>query len=326
MKESILVTGGAGYIGSHAAKALAAAGFEPVVFDNLSGGRREAVRWGELIEGDLADPAALAALFKTHRFRAVLHFAASIEVGESVAEPARYYRNNVVNTLQLLEAMHGAGVDTLVYSSSCAVYGEPQVLPIPESHPQAPISPYGWTKAMAERIILDQASAHGLRYAILRYFNAAGADPDGETGEMHEPESHLIPLLFDAALGKNAGAAVFGDDYPTADGSCVRDYVHVGDLADAHLLALRRLLSGGGSGIWNLANQTGFSVREVIARVQAVTGRVFPVRCGARRPGDLPVLVGDAHAARDALGWVPRFSDLDTIIGTGWDWHRRMRA
>lgn len=323
-KKAVLVVGGAGYIGSHACKAIAAQGLLPVCFDNLSTGHREAVKWGPLVIGDMADRAALRGVFANHPIDSVMHFAANAYVGESVLMPAMYYGNNVANTLALLDCMRAAGVGHIVFSSTCATYGVPISMPIAEDHAQLPINPYGWSKLMVEQILKDYERAYGLRHAILRYFNAAGADPDGETGEWHDPETHLIPLVLDVALGRRSAITVFGDDYPTADGTCIRDYIHVTDLADAHLLALNQLRSEQGSLICNLGNGRGFSVREVIASAERVTGVPIGTSIAARREGDPPVLVGNADKARSVLGWTPRFGSIDAILATAWAWQQRM--
>ncbi len=318
--RTVLVTGGAGYVGSHACKALAAAGYLPVAYDDLSRGHDWAVRWGPLEVGSIEDRARLDAALQRHRPSAVLHFAAYAYVGESVDRPLDYYRNNVDGTLTLLAAMRAAGIGRLVFSSTCATYGVPGVLPIPEEHPQEPINPYGRSKLMVERILADVDAAHGLRSISLRYFNAAGADPQGEIGEAHEPETHLVPLVLEAAAGRRANVAIHGTDYPTPDGTCVRDFIHVSDLADAHVAALRALERGAATTACNLGNGRGFSVREVIRAVERVTGRTVPVTTGPRRPGDPPVLIdGAARAARE-LGWTPRHPDLDTIVATAWAW------
>jgi len=322
MSKAILVTGGAGYIGSHACKALAGAGYLPVVYDNLSRGHREAVRWGPLVEGDLADGRHLAETLRRHDIAAVMHFAAYAYVGESMAQPGLYFRNNVANSLVLLEAMREAAVKRIVFSSTCATYGTPAAIPIRESAPQQPVNPYGESKLMIERMLHWYGAAHGFAHVALRYFNAAGADPDGEIGEAHEPETHLIPLMLEAAIGRRAAIDVFGTDYPTPDGTAVRDYIHVTDLAAAHVLAVAYLEKGGAGIACNLATGTGYSVREVIAAAERVTGRRIPRREVGRRPGDPPALVADASRARELLGWQPQLSDLDTIIATAWAWHR----
>ncbi len=322
MSQSILVTGGAGYVGSHACKALAAAGYRPVVYDNLSRGHREAVRWGPLVHGDLHDKARLAAAFASHRITAVMHFAAFAYVGESMADPASYYENNVGGTLALLAAMRGAGVDRIVFSSTCAVYGVPESVPIRESAGKVPLNPYGESKLAIERMLHWYGAAYGLRYAALRYFNAAGADPDGEIGEDHNPETHLIPRVLRAALGTGEPVEVYGTDYPTPDGTAVRDYIHVGDLADAHVRALAHLTAGDSVAL-NLGTGRGASVSEVIAAVERLSGRKVPHRAAARRPGDPPELVADPALAGALLGWRPSRSDLDTIIRTALAWETR---
>ena len=323
MLPSILVTGGAGYVGSHACKALAAAGYRPLVYDSLSRGHRGAVKWGPLVEGDLHDRDRLAATMRSHRVEAVMHFAAFAYVGESVACPQLYYRNNVVGTLSLLDAMREAGVATIVFSSTCAVYGIPETVPIGETTAKAPLNPYGDTKLAIERALRWYSGARGLRYAALRYFNAAGADPDGDIGEDHDPETHLIPLTLRAALGRGDPLQVFGADYPTRDGTAIRDYIHVTDLADAHIRALARLADGSESMELNLGTGSGHSVREIIAAVECAAGRKVP-RCEAsRRPGDPPELVADATLARERLGWHPQYSDLDTIVRTALAWETR---
>jgi len=322
---AILVTGGAGYVGSHACKALAAAGYTPITYDNLSRGRRELVRWGPLEVGDLADRARLDEAFARHRPEAVLHFAAFAYVGESVADPALYYRNNVGGTLELVEAMRRAGVGRLVFSSTCATYGVPERVPIDEDAPQRPINPYGATKLAIERMLADYGAAYGLASVSLRYFNAAGCDPDGETGELHDPEPHLIPRVLMAATGEIGHVEVFGTDYPTPDGTCLRDYVHVADLARGHVQALEYLARGGATAAVNLGTGRGFSVREVIAAAGAVTGRRIPVREAPRRAGDPPVLVADPARARALLGFAPRYTELAPIVATAWRWHTRAR-
>jgi UDP-glucose-4-epimerase GalE len=323
MSQSILVTGGAGYVGSHACKALAGAGYIPVVYDNLSRGHREAVRWGPLVEGDLHEGARLVAALSTHRITAVMHFAAFAYVGESVADPELYYANNLGGTLALLGAMRKTRVEAIVFSSTCAVYGLPEKLPIDETTAKAPLNPYGDTKLAVERALHWYAGAYGMRYAALRYFNAAGADPGGEIGEDHEPETHLIPLILRAALGRGDPISIYGTDYPTRDGTAIRDYIHVGDLADAHVRALGHLAAGGASAALNLGTGRGYSVREVIAAVERIGGRKVPQREAARRPGDPPELVADPTLARSRLGWQPRHSDLDTIIATALAWETR---
>ena len=323
MTTPILVTGGAGYIGSHAAKALARAGYEPVTYDNLGRGHRAAVRWGPLVEGDLADRALLVDALRRHKVAAVMHFAAFAYVGESVSEPELYFRNNVANSLTLLEAMGEAGVRHMVFSSTCATYGLPDKMPIAEDAPQRPVNPYGESKLMIERMLHWLGPARGLTHAALRYFNAAGADPEGEIGEDHDPETHLIPLVLLTAQGRRAAIDIYGTDYPTPDGSAIRDYIHVQDLADAHVLALAHLLKGGGSLALNLGTGEGHSVRAVIDAAERVTGRTIARRETARRPGDPPTLVADARKAKATLGWTPRLSGLDDIIASAWAWLRR---
>jgi UDP-glucose-4-epimerase GalE len=319
----ILITGGAGYVGSHCAKALAAAGHESVVYDSLLFGHREFVRWGKLIEGDIRDAAALDAVFSTHRFDAVIHFAALAYVGESVTAPGRYYDVNVHGTRVLLDAMVRAGVRDIVFSSSCAIYGEPDRMPISENTRLNPINPYGFTKLVCERMMDDFGWAHGLKSARLRYFNAAGAEPTAEIGEDHNPETHLIPLVLDAALGVRPEILVFGSDYPTPDGTALRDYVHVCDLARAHVLALRYLLDGGETIAVNLGNGCGISVRQVIDAVRNVSGREVIARDAPRRPGDPSVLVADSNKSRELLAWTAERSDIAMIVGDAWRWHAK---
>lgn len=319
----VLVTGGAGYIGSHACKALARAGFEPVAYDNLSRGFEYAVKWGPLERGDLADAARLDEVFAKHRPVAVIHFAAFTYVGESVSDPGLYFRNNVFGSMGLLDAMGRAGVKPIVFSSTCATYGEPQIVPITEDEPQKPINPYGASKLMVERMLADYGVAHGLSWMALRYFNAAGADPDGEIGENHDPETHAIPLAIDAALGRQPNFSVFGDDYPTPDGSAIRDYIHVTDLAEAHVLALKVLLNGGPSAALNLGVGRGVSVFEICAAVERATGRTLPLRRVARRAGDAPVLVAAPERAMKTLGWTPRLTDIDEIVRHATVWAQK---
>ncbi len=319
----ILVTGGAGYVGAHACKALAASGYQPVVYDNLVYGHEAAVKWGPLEIGELADRARLDAVITQYRPQAVMHFAAFTFVGESIADPGKYYRNNVAGTLSLLEAMRDHAIDRLVFSSTAATYGTPEIVPIPESATKAPINPYGHSKLTAEQMIADFAAAHGLRAAALRYFNAAGADADGEIGECHEPETHLIPLAMQAVTGDTPPLTVFGDDYPTPDGTCIRDYIHVTDLAAAHVLALDRLAKREGFDSFNLGTGAGASIREVLDAVGQVAGRPVPHSVGARRAGDPAVLVSDPGKANRELNWAPRSSDLETIVSTAWKWHAR---
>ena len=323
MTETVLVTGGAGYVGSHACKALARAGFLPVAYDNLSRGFAHAVKWGPLERGDLLDPEQLAAVFAKHRPEAVIHFAAFAYVAESVADPAAYYRNNVVGTLTLLDAMRAAGVGRLVFSSSCATYGAAEQSPVTEDTPQRPVSPYGATKLMCERLLADYRAAYSLKSIALRYFNAGGADPDGEIGEDHDPETHLIPLAIDVAAGRRARFTILGDDYDTPDGTCVRDFVHVSDLADAHVTALGALRAGEARPAYNLGGGAGVSVLEVVKAVERVVGRPVAIEIGPRRPGDPPALVADASLAARELGWRPVRSGLETMIRDAWVWRER---
>jgi UDP-arabinose 4-epimerase len=318
----VLVTGGAGYLGSHTCKALAAAGHQPIVYDNLSRGHRSMVRWGPLEVGDLGDGARLREVIVRHRPDGIIHFAALAYVGESVADPALYYRNNVCGSLSLFETMRENGPNLIVFSSSCATYGPPKVVPIPEDHPQSPINPYGASKLMVEHMLRDHAAAYGWRWMSLRYFNAAGADPDGEIGELHDPETHAVPLAVLAALGRVPSFQVYGTDYPTADGSAVRDYVHVSDLAAAHIAALVHLSNGGHSMAANLGTGIGTSVLELVEAVGQVAGRRVPITRSARRSGDPDVLVADARRARDVLGWQPRYTNIKDIVATAWNWHR----
>ena len=319
--SSILIVGGAGFIGSHTAKLVAAAGHKPVVFDNLSSGHRWALRWGVFEEGDLADRDAIDRVLARHDIDAVIDFAAHIEVGESVRNPRKYFRNNLVNTMNLLDAMVDKGVQQIVFSSTAAVYGDPLVVPIPEDHRLLPVNPYGESKLFVERTLRWYGEAYSLRWAVLRYFNAAGADPGGEIGEDHSPESHLIPLAIKAALGQRGELQIFGTDYPTPDGTAVRDYIHVADLAEAHLLALNHLAAGKASFVANVGTGVGHSVREVIAAVERVSGRTVPRREVERRPGDAPSLVADARLAQQLLNFQPRYPDLSTIVEHAWKWH-----
>ena len=318
----VLVVGGAGYIGSHMVKRLGAAGIAVTTLDNLSSGRRQAVLHGDFVEGDLGDAELLGALFGRSKFDAVYHFAAHIEVGESVSNPAKYYANNVLATKVLLDAMRAHGLGNFIFSSTAAIFGEPVQDRIVETHPKRPISPYGRSKLMVEDILADYDAAYGLRSVCLRYFNAAGADPSGVIGECHDPETHLVPLVLRAASGRRDGIAVFGSDYDTPDGTCVRDYIHVNDLCDAHLLALQKLRDGGTSAAYNLGNGEGFSVREVIQTAVAVTGRDIKVVEAGRRVGDPARLVADASRARQELGWQPRYADLATIVEHAWQWEQ----
>ncbi len=321
----VLVTGGAGYIGSHTAKALANAGHEPLVLDNFSSGHRWAVKWGKLLEWDLAAAQMLPQFLEKERVEAVLHFAASLLVAESVNNPRKYYWNNVVNTLNLLDAMQTAGVKRIVFSSSAAVYGDPRQVPIPESHSKEPVNPYGETKLAMERALQWYGRAYDIKWVALRYFNAAGADAEGGLGESHNPETHLIPLVVLAALGKRPPVEIYGTDYETPDGTAIRDYIHVTDLADAHVRALEYLAQGGESRAMNLGTGLGNSVREVINVVGKVASCPVPFREGPRRTGDPPILVADASQAGKALGWRPQQSDLESIVRSAWKWHSQIR-
>jgi UDP-glucose 4-epimerase len=324
-KPTILVTGGAGYIGSHTVLALQKSGYEVIVLDNLAYGHQDLVDRVlkvELIVGDIRDRVLLDQLFETRQIAAVIHFAAYAYVGESVAEPLKYYHNNVFGTLTLLEAMLAADVKAFVFSSTCATYGIPDAVPIVEEAPQQPINPYGASKLMVERILADLDHAYGLRSVCLRYFNAAGADPEGRLGEDHMPETHLIPLVLQTALGRRESVSIFGTDYATADGSCVRDYIHVMDLASAHILGLEYLLKGGKSDVFNLGNEQGFSVKQVIETARQVTGEPITVVECDRRPGDPPALVGSAEKAKRILGWRPQYAELEMILTHAWKWHQ----
>jgi UDP-glucose 4-epimerase len=314
MNNQILVVGGAGYIGSHMVKLLLANGDDVVVLDDLSTGHRDAVLGGEFIYGSVGNTAILDQLFRSHQFDTVMHFASFIQVGESVKQPSRYYENNVTNTINLLNAMARHQVPYFVFSSTAAIYGNPQYDPIDESHPMAPINPYGRSKWMIEQLLHDYEQAYGLRYVALRYFNAAGADPDGVLGERHEPETHLIPLAIHAAMGKLPHFTLFGDDYPTPDGTCIRDFIHVSDLCTAHLLAIRHLRAGKNSDVFNLGNGNGFSVKEVLDTVKSITKHQFKIQVTERRLGDPARLVADASKAREILKWSPDIQDLDVIV------------
>lgn len=318
----VLVTGGAGYVGSHTAKELRKKGCGVAIYDNLSRGHRWAVKNGEFIEGDLADEGKLHEVFSSHAIGAVLHFAALALVGESVSDPQKYYDNNVGGTVTLLRVMLSHGVRFFILSSTCAVYGDPKEIPMTEEHPLDPVNPYGMSKLIVERILADYDSADRLRYVSLRYFNAAGADPEGELGEEHHPETHLIPRVLQVAMGVSEYLEIYGNDYPTKDGTCIRDYVHVSDLATAHLFALDRLAQDGKSEVFNLGTERGYSVREVVDMARSITGRGIPTRDCARRPGDPPVLISSSAKARRELGWEPRLSSLDCILESAWGWHK----
>jgi UDP-arabinose 4-epimerase len=320
---AILVTGGAGYVGAHTCKALRRAGYTPVTFDNLSTGHKSFVRWGPLVPGDIRDADVLCSTLSAYQVDAVLHFAASSYVGESVADPQKYYENNVAGSLSVLRAMFEVDCRKLVFSSSCAIYGEPKEIPICETTPQLPVNPYGASKAMVERVLCDYRRADEICAIALRYFNASGADPDCELGELRDPETHLIPRAMMAIQGYTQDFAVFGTDYPTPDGTAIRDYIHVSDLAEAHVAALQHLLAGKTGGAFNLGTGRGYSVKQVLDAIAAETGESLPISNAPRREGDPPVLVADATLSGAELGFTPRLSDLKTIIGTAWAWHRR---
>jgi UDP-glucose 4-epimerase len=320
---TILVAGGAGYIGSHTVKELHREGFDVLVFDNFSSGKVELIGNKPWVRGDLLDREALRQVFRTRKIEAVLHFASLIQVGESYVDPRKYYAHNLTTSLNLLDAMLEAGTKTLIFSSTAAVYGDPLETPIPETHPTNPVNPYGRTKLMVEEILRDYDRAYGLRSISLRYFNAAGADPDGETGECHDPETHLVPNILLSLLGKRPRLGVFGNDFATPDGTAVRDYIHVTDLAAAHVLALRALLAGRPSDVINLGTESGHSVLEVIEASEKATGRAVPYDIGPRRQGDVAVLLASKEKAEKSLGWKPRLSSLETIIETAWNWHRK---
>lgn len=323
MSRTVLVTGGAGYVGSHCCKAFKAAGWNVVVFDNFSRGWRDFIQFGEVFEGDLLNRDDLDAAFEKHKPDAVAHFAAFAYVGESVEKPGLYYENNTMGTVRLLDAMAKAGTDKIIFSSTCATYGEPERMPITEDLKQAPINPYGMSKLFVEKVLDDYEVAHGIRSVKLRYFNAAGASPDGEVGERHEPETHLIPLCIEGVLNDTFKLTVFGDDFDTRDGTCIRDYIHVMDLADAHLKALDYLDEGGASDVFNLGTGTGTSVMEIVHAVERVTGKPVPRDVGPRRPGDPPALVASADKAARILGWKPVQSDVDSVIETAYLWHQK---
>ncbi len=319
----ILVVGGAGYIGSHMVKELLRGGHDVVTLDDLSTGYRDAVSGGHFIQGSIADCALLDRVFAEQRFEAVFHFASFLQVGESVVQPAKYYANNLANTLNLLNAMVRHEITNFVFSSSAAIFGEPRSLRIDENHPVAPINPYGASKAMVEQVLRDYDRAYGLKSVSLRYFNACGADPEGDLGERHDPETHLIPLALQAVSGRRESLTIYGSDYDTPDGTCIRDYVHVCDLCDVHLLALEYLQDGAASNVFNLGNGDGFSVQQVIDTVSLVTGKTVALINGPRRPGDPARLVADAGRARETLGWNPRYSDLDVIVSHAWAWETK---
>jgi len=323
-KNHILITGGAGYIGSHTNKLLAEMGYQTVIIDNLVYGHPALAKWGEFCQGDLNDTKFLHSIFSSYPIRAVIHFAAFAYVGESVKKPAKYYSNNVANTLNLLQAMREYDVNQIVFSSTCSTYGIPRHIPITEGHPLKPINPYGRSKVMVEQILDDYSKAYGLQYASLRYFNAAGADPDGEIGEWHEPETHLIPLVLDVALGKRDHIEIYGTDYDTPDGTCIRDYIHVTDLAEAHIVALNYLNHEKTNLICNLGNGNGYSVKEMIEVAERVTKKNIATINAPRRKGDPPVLVGSAEKAKKILTWKPQHDSLENIIETAWKWHLKL--
>jgi len=325
-KEYILILGGAGYIGSHVNKELSKKGYYTLVFDNLVNGHKEFIKWGDFIQGDLENIEELRSLFKKHSIKAVMHFAGFAYVGESVVDPQKYYLNNLQSTLNILQVMLENNIKYIIFSSSCATYGNPLKIPIEENHPQNPINPYGQTKLMIEQILKDYSKSYGLKYVSLRYFNAAGADIDCEIGEWHEPETHLIPIALDTAIGKREGVKIFGTDYDTKDGTCIRDYIHVTDLADAHILALEYLMDGGESEIFNLGNGNGFSVKEVIEKVMKITGHNIKIYPEKRRVGDPPVLIGSSKKAREILLWTPKYDNIEYIIETAWSWHKRLNS
>ncbi|WP_308575317.1 UDP-glucose 4-epimerase GalE [uncultured Methanosphaera sp.] len=320
----ILIVGGAGYIGSHVNKALNEAGYETIILDNLSYGHKESIKWGTFVKCNLADVNKVDEIFTKYDITAVMHFSSFIDVGESVTNPEKYYYNNVVNTMNLLHVMLKHDVKKFIFSSTCATYGIPQKIPLVEDHPQNPINPYGMTKLMVEKILHDYDEAYGLKSVILRYFNASGADKTAEIGEWHNPETHLIPLILDAALGKREDIKIFGTDYDTPDGTCIRDYIHVTDLADAHIRSLKYLEDNNESNQFNLGNGLGFSVREVIESVKNVTGRDFKVTETTRREGDPAILIGSSEKANKILGWNPQYTNIDQIVETAWKWHQKL--
>jgi len=322
----ILIVGGAGYIGSHINKALNKQGYKTVVFDNLSSGKKELVKWGEFFEGDLGDIEKIREVFKKYQIEAVMHFAAFKAVGESVTDPQKYYKNNVANSLNLFQVMMENNVKKFIFSSSAAVFGSPQYIPIDEKHPQSPINPYGETKLIIEHILRDYSAAYEMKYVALRYFNACGADLETEIGEWPGSSANLIPLTLDAAIGRREDIKVFGTDYPTSDGTGIRDYVHVTDLAEAHVLALKYLIDGGQSDVFNLGNGKGFSVKEVISAAKKITGIDFKVTDVERRAGDPPELVADSTKAKSILNWQPKYADLETIVDSAWKWHQKAVA
>jgi UDP-arabinose 4-epimerase len=321
--KNVLVTGGAGYIGSHTCKALAQQGYQPIVYDNLIYGHPWAVKWGSLEVGDIQDYRRLSQVVRQYQPIATIHFAAFAYVGESVADPAKYYRNNVSGTLNLIECLKDHNLNHLIFSSTCATYGVPKKIPIREDHQQVPINPYGQSKLMIEKILQDFSNAYGFKSVALRYFNAAGADSDCDIGEQHDPETHAIPLILDAIQNSEKPFTVFGTDYDTPDGTCIRDYIHVSDLAQAHVLALQYLQNDGETTAYNLGNGEGYSVKELINAAERITAKKVKARLGERRPGDPDRLVGDANKIKKELGWTPQFANLEEIIETAWKWHQR---
>lgn len=319
----ILVVGGAGYVGSHTNKLLNKKGFQTVVFDNLSCGHREFVKWGVFVLGDLSNREQIRDSFKKYQIDAVMHFSAYASVEESLTHPSKYYNNNVINTINLLDTMVEFGIKNIIFSSSCAIYGEPKEIPIKENHSKNPCNPYGKSKFMIEEILKDYDKAYGLNYISLRYFNAAGADPESEIGEKHDPETHLIPLAIYAALGKKEDIKIFGTDYPTKDKTCIRDYIHVTDLADAHIMALEYLKKFQKSAVFNLGNGNGYSVREIIETVKKISKKDFKVFESDRRQGDPPILIADSQKAINELGWNTQYSEIETIVKTAWEWHSK---
>jgi len=322
--ETILILGGAGYIGSHANKILSNRGYSTIVYDNLSTGHKESVKWGKFILGDILDKEMLSKVFSENKIDAVMHFAASTDVGESVTDPGKYYKNNVATTINLLETMREFNISYFIFSSTCATYGTPNIIPIPESHKQNPINSYGRTKLIVEQMLKDYSDAYDLKYAALRYFNAAGADPETEIGEWHEPETHLIPLILEVALGKRDFITIYGDDYDTKDGTCIRDYIHIFDIVDAHIKALEYLIKNDKSVIVNLGNGNGYSVLDIINASKKITNLDIPTKIGERREGDAISLIGDATKARTILNWKPQYQDINVIIETAWKWHQKL--
>ena len=321
---NILVTGGGGYIGSHCCKELYNKGYNPITFDNLVYGHRENVKWGDFYKGDIGNEQDLEPFFEEYKIEAVIHFAAYAYVGESIVDPGKYYTNNLKNTITLLHHLLKKNIKYFIFSSTCATYGNPKKIPLDESHPLFPINPYGRSKRMIEEILQDFNRAYGLKFVSLRYFNAAGADPDSDTGENHDPETHLIPLALDVAVGKSEAIQVYGTDYNTKDGSCIRDYIHVSDLASAHVLALESMLEGKPGGFFNLGTGHGHSVLEVIEQASKISGKEIPYIVTDRRPGDPPILIASNKKAVNELGWKPKYKDLEDIIHTAWNWHKSM--